>query len=60
MREQFGRAGLHYYWISRAIDDRPVCANRIRKSIGAEKTFSRDLVALEDMQAELRPIVDKL
>jgi DNA polymerase-4 len=60
LREQFGRAGLHYYWISRAIDDRPVCANRIRKSIGAEKTFSRDLVALEDMQAELRPIVDKL
>jgi DNA polymerase IV len=60
LRQQFGKAGLHYYWISRAIDDRPVCANRIRKSIGAEKTFSHDLMALEDMQAELRLIVDKV
>jgi len=60
LREQFGKAGPYFYWISRGIDDRPVCANRIRKSIGAEKTFSRDLIALEDMQAELRPIVDKL
>jgi DNA polymerase IV len=60
LQEQFGKAGLHYYWISRAIDDRPVCASRIRKSIGAEKTFSHDLVALEDMQAELRLIVDKV
>jgi DNA polymerase IV len=60
LQEQFGKGGPHYYWISRGIDDRPVCANRIRKSIGAEKTFSRDLTALEDMQAELRPIVDKL
>ena len=37
-----------------------MCANRIRKSIGAEKTFCRDLTALEDMQVELRMIVDKV
>jgi DNA polymerase IV len=58
LREQFGKAGLHYYWISQTIDDRPVGPNRIRKSIGAEKTFSHDLVALEDTQAEFRLIVD--
>jgi hypothetical protein len=34
-----------------------VCVNRIRKSIGAEKTFGRDLTALEDMQVELRMIL---
>jgi DNA polymerase IV len=60
LEEQFGKAGPYFYWISRGVDNRPVCASRIRKSIGAEKTFSRDLTALEDMQAELRPIVDKL
>ncbi len=60
LQEQFGKAGPYYYWISRGIDHRPVCANRVRKSIGAENTFSRDLIALEDMQAELQPIVDKV
>jgi DNA polymerase IV len=59
LQEQLGKAGL-YYWVSRGIDDSAVCANRIRKSLGAEKTFSRDLTTLEDMQAALRPIVDKL
>ena len=27
------------YWISRGIDERPVRANRIRRSVGAESTF---------------------
>jgi hypothetical protein len=43
------KGGQYYYWISRCIDHRPVCANRIRKSTGAENTFSLDLMALEDM-----------
>jgi DNA polymerase IV len=60
LQKQFGKAGPYYYWISRGIDHRPVCANRVRKSMGAENTFSRDLLALEDMQAALLPIVDKV
>jgi DNA polymerase IV len=60
LQEKFGKAGPYFYWISRGIDDRPVCANRTCKSMGVEKTFSRDLLALEEMQARLRPIVDKL
>lgn len=60
LQEQFGKAGPYYYWISRGIDHRPVCANRVRKSMGAENTFSRDLLALEDMQAALLSIVDKV
>jgi DNA polymerase-4 len=39
MTANFGKAGTYYYWISRGIDDRPVRANRIRKSVGAETTF---------------------
>ena len=60
LQEQFGKAGLYFYGISRGIDNRPVCTNRSRKSLGTEKTFSQDLVALEEMQAELGLIVDKL
>ena len=56
----FGKAGQHFYRICRCIDHRPVLANRIRKSIWAENTFSRDLTSFDDMRAELGPLVDKV
>jgi DNA polymerase IV len=58
--KHFGKAGRHFYWICRGIDHRPVLPNRMRKSIGAEKTFPRDLTSLDDMRAELGPLVDKV
>nr|WP_245320309.1 DNA polymerase IV [Bradyrhizobium lablabi] len=60
MNANFGKSGAYYYWISRGVDDRPVRANRIRKSIGAENTFSADLTTFEAMAAELRPLVNKV
>jgi DNA polymerase-4 len=60
LREHFGKAGPHLYCICRGIDHRPVRADRVRKSVGAENTFSRDLTTLEDMRAELGPLVDKV
>jgi DNA polymerase IV len=58
--KHFGKAGWHFYCICRGIDHRPVLANRVRKSIGAENTFSRDLTSLDDMRAELAPLVAKV
>jgi len=43
MNRYFGKVGLHYYNISRAIDERPVNPERIRKSVGTETTFEKDL-----------------
>lgn len=60
LQEHFGKAGSHYYWISRGVDERPVQPDRIRKSIGAENTFSRDLATLEEMKQALIPIIDKV
>jgi DNA polymerase IV len=40
--------------------ERPVVPNRIRKSVGAENTFARDLTSLDDMRAELGPLVEKV
>jgi DNA polymerase-4 len=56
----FGEAGPHFYCICRGIDHRPVLPNRVRKSIGAENTFARDLMSLDDMRAELGPLVEKV
>jgi len=60
MTTNFGKSGAYYYWISRGVDERPVRANRIRKSIGAETTFSTDLIAFDALAAELKPLVDKV
>jgi len=60
MNANFGKSGAYYYWISRGVDDRPVRANRIRKSIGAETTFPSDLSDFNALVAELRPLVDKV
>jgi DNA polymerase-4 len=60
MQAHFGKAGAYYYWISRGVDHREVRANRIRKSIGAETTFSSDLTGFEAMVAELEPLIDKV
>jgi DNA polymerase IV len=49
----FGKAGRFYYSVAHGQDDRPVNPNRIRKSIGAERSFSPDLVTLAEMTAAL-------
>src|SRR6516225_3584941 len=60
MNANFGKAGVYYDWISRGVDERPVRANRIRKSVGAENTFSTDLSEFDAMVAELEPLIDKV
>src|SRR3954452_3230717 len=60
LQERFGKAGGYYYWIARGIDDRPVCPDRIRKSIGAENTFTQDVWSLTEASAELEPLIDKV
>src|SRR5205807_695777 len=33
LQQHFGKAGSYYYWVARGIDERPVRANRVRKSV---------------------------
>lgn len=53
---RFGKSGRYYYKIARAIDDRAVNPDRIRKSLGAESTFQKDLVEVNDIKSELENI----
>tara|TARA_B100001564_G_C20661765_1_gene681901 strand:- start:1851 stop:2939 length:1089 start_codon:yes stop_codon:yes gene_type:complete len=43
LNNHFGKTGSHYYNIVRSIQSSKVDPNRIRKSIGAEQTFSQDI-----------------
>ncbi|MBS0000930.1 MAG: hypothetical protein KFF73_18245 [Cyclobacteriaceae bacterium] len=56
----FGKAGKYYFQIARGIDNREVNPNRIRKSLGAENTFSTDLMDLTSVIRELDEILDVL
>src|SRR5271168_4628798 len=60
LQQHFSKAGPFYFWIARGVDERPVRADRIRKSIGAENTFPADLVSYEAACDALREIIDKV
>ncbi len=60
LQRHFGKFGPYYYWIARGVDERPVCTDRVRKSVGAENTFAQDLRAFEPMREALEPIIAKV
>jgi len=58
--EEFGSFGHDLYWQCRGVDERPVSANRVRKSVSNERTFSENkegfdqwLIALDPLHREL-------
>lgn len=56
----FGKAGHHYYNIVRGKDPREVKPNRIRKSIGVERTFGENLYHNEEVEKEIQRITELL
>ncbi len=58
LRSHFGSMGEYLYRAARGIDLRQVRADRIRKSIGAERTFARNLATSEDLYDQLARITD--
>ena len=50
---EFGKAGIAYYHFARAIDEREVESERVRKSLGAEETYADDLEEMVDILAAL-------
>jgi DNA polymerase-4 len=58
--EHFGKAADYYYGVARGQDDRPVEADRVRKSVGAETTFARDLTVWEEAVPAFEPLLAKV
>lgn len=54
----FGKSGRFYYDIVRGIDDRPVKAERIRKSLGVERTFEENINSLDELKNYLEKLID--
>lgn len=60
LARHFGKSGAYYYWLARGVDERRVCPDRVRKSVGAENTFMTDLTDPGEARAALQPIIEKL
>jgi DNA polymerase IV len=60
LSDHFGKAGAYYYGVARGQDDRPVDADRTRKSVGAETTFERDLQHWDQAVPALEPLFTKV
>ena len=60
LQQHFGKVGPYFFWLARGIDERPVCADRVRKSIGAETTFHADLFTAEEARAAIEPLIAKV
>src|SRR5580698_9011452 len=58
LQRNFGKAGSWYYEIARGQDDRPVQADRERKSSGSETTFSEDLIDPVQIEAGVIAMAD--
>ncbi len=58
LTERFGKSGQYYFNIARAIDERPVRSQRIRKSLGKETTFAQDILSITELTAKLLDLAD--
>jgi len=56
LTREFGKMGHFFHDIANGRDDRPVEADRERKSIGSETTFDEDLVAREPIERALEAL----
>jgi len=57
--KHFGKQGRYFFSVSRGKDYRKVNPNRIRKSVGAENTFSNSLKTKAEIWEALQPVAEK-
>ncbi|WBY16465.1 DNA polymerase IV [Erythrobacteraceae bacterium WH01K] len=58
LRQHFGSFGDYLFRAARGVDLRPVRSNRLRKSVGGERTFSADIHEADALRETLERIVD--
>lgn len=58
LKQEFGKAGQHYYQIVRGLQKTAVKPSRERKSLGAERTFDRDLIGQIEVESAFNDIFE--
>ncbi|WP_416445936.1 DNA polymerase IV [Leeuwenhoekiella sp. A16] len=60
LQQNFGKSGAHYYHVVRGIHNSVVKPDRIRKSLGAERTFSENISSEVFMIERLENIAEEI
>jgi DNA polymerase-4 len=60
LRKRFGKRGARFKTLAMGKDERPVRSDRERKSVGAERTFRKNLSGPEEMLRRLERIAGKV
>jgi DNA polymerase-4 len=58
LTRHFGSSASYFHCAAHGEDHRPVRPDRPLKSVGAERTFDRDLIHAADLLAALEPVID--
>ncbi len=60
LMRRFGKSGYTYYQFVRGIDDRPVKPQRVRKSVGCEHTYAKDIRSEEEISNAIDDLIEEL
>jgi len=60
LADYFGKNGTFFYKIVRGIDERPVQASRVRKSIGSERTLKADITDTDQINDIAEALVERV
>ncbi|MEO2034622.1 MAG: DNA polymerase IV [Planctomycetaceae bacterium] len=60
LQETFGQSGERFWKLARGIDDRPVIADRVARSISHETTFSEDIGDADVLRAWLLELTEQV
>ncbi len=60
LKAHFGSFADYLFGAARGLDDRPVRANRVLKSVGAERTFFQDMIAPKELEEALENVLEAL
>ncbi|HEX3399330.1 MAG TPA: DNA polymerase IV [Acetobacteraceae bacterium] len=60
LQRHFGKSAEWYLAIANGEDERPVIADRPRKSSGSETTFARDLTSADEIESGTKAIADEV
>jgi DNA polymerase-4 len=60
LQQHFGKSGVWYHAIAHGDDERPVVADRPRRSSGSETTFAEDRIDPADIEAGVETMADEV
>ncbi len=60
LQQVLGRSAEYFYLAARGIDHRPVKSSRVRKSLGKETTFAKDILDIDELLQHATKLAEKV